>query len=159
MKANIIKLDNGLIRVKQQYIDNRFMKGALIPEDIFWMNGDSEGYITIPEHRLDEMENKRDEYLKKEKALFNCAKLNNQGIAFEKEGEIEKAIKIYEKNISSSNPYPAHHSYDRLLVLYRRLKDYEKEKRVCELAVSLFETEEKYKSRLVKINALIEKNK
>ena len=43
---------------------------------------------------------------------------NNQGIEFEKSGNIDEAIKCYEQNIVEGQ-YITRHPYDRLMVLYR----------------------------------------
>lgn len=72
--------------------------------------------------------------------LNQCASLNNQGIELEKVGLIDEAIKVYEDNIEG-DCYPATHSFERLMVLYRRRKDYANEIRVIEKAVSVFAKE------------------
>ena len=51
------------------------------------------------------------------------------------------------------------HSFDRLLVIYRRNKDYENELRVCERAISVFKKSDKYSKRLPKIEELLAKVK
>jgi hypothetical protein len=71
--------------------------------------------------------------------LNNTARLNNEGIAFEKSGKIEQAINIYESNIKIG--YPATHSYERLMILYHKRKDFENEKRVIEIAIQVFTKE------------------
>lgn len=72
--------------------------------------------------------------------LTACASLNNRGIELEKAGLIDEAIKVYEDNIKG-DCYPATHSFERLMVLYRRRKDYSNEIRVIEKAVSVFAKE------------------
>lgn len=78
---------------------------------------------------------------------------NDKRIKLEKQGYIAKAIAIYEENIKG-DCYLAIHPFNRLLVLYRKAKDYENEKRVAEKAISLF-SDNKYKVRLQKINLLM----
>lgn len=56
---------------------------------------------------------------------------------FEKEGEIDKAIEIYEKMISCATDLPG--PYNRLAILYRKLKRYHDEVRVLERAVYVYE--------------------
>lgn len=90
--------------------------------------------------------------------LPKCTDRNNQGIEYEKQGNIKEAIKVYEENIEPGC-YPAQHAFDRLLVLYRKLKDYKNEKRVCKRAISVFKKEQKYKDRLIKIENLISRTK
>lgn len=132
-----------------------FMGGGIIPEDLYWLTEDNKGYISFPKHRLDELEAKREERKRKTEKLYKCAELNNKGIELEKQGKIIEAITTYEDNIKA-DCYPARHSFDRLLVLYRKAKDYENEKRVVIKAISLF-NENKYKERLNKIELLISK--
>ena len=65
--------------------------------------------------------------------------LNNKGRELEKEGKIEEAIKCYEENMRLG--YPVVWSYKRLLSLYRKGKNYENEKRICLLIISMHEKE------------------
>lgn len=94
------------------------------------------------------------------KALKLCASRNNKGREYEKAGKIKQAISIYEKNIEG-DCYPATHSFERLMVLYRKMKDYENEKRVIERALVVFVDDEvlysKYSERLIKVRALYAK--
>ena len=83
-----------------------------------------------------------------------CAKNNNKGIALEKSGNIKAAIKVYEKNIGVDK-YPARHAYDRLMVLYRKLGDYENEERVVRIATIVFPNEQKYTERLTKVEKIL----
>lgn len=114
--------------------------------------------VTITKAQYLELE----ELLKKskefEQKLYLACELNNKGIELEKRGEIADAIAMYELNIRP-NTYLTMHPYDRLLVLYRKSKDYENEKRVCTLAIEKYPQEKKYKERLIKINGYIEKQK
>lgn len=68
--------------------------------------------------------------------LGKTARLNNIGIEHERNGDVDKAIEVYEENIQIG--YPATHSYDRLMKIYRRLKLYKKEKEVIEKAIQVF---------------------
>lgn len=83
-----------------------------------------------------------DESLKQKKEqdrlLSKCAQRNNRGSELEKAGEIRKAIKVYESNIQEGC-YPAFHSFNRLMVLYRKLKDYDNEIRVIKRALEVFQ--------------------
>lgn len=89
------------------------------------------------------------------KALKQCAKLNDRGIAHEKAGKIKSAIKVYEQNILSE--YPAHHSYKRLMVLYHKAKDYENEERVILRALYMFGNFPEYVDRLSKLISKLKK--
>lgn len=93
-----------------------------------------------------------------EKALRDTASNNNEGVAYEKAGDITNAIAIYEKNLEIA--YPALHSYERLMILYRREKRYEDEIRVIKKALIDFSIKshkthiEKWKNRLQKARQL-----
>lgn len=98
---------------------------------------------------------------RKEQALFSCARLNNIGMAHEKAGEIDLAIEVYEENIKLR--YPATHSYERLMILYRKRKEYQKELEVINIALQVFnnnqELIDKYNSRKIKTLTLLDKEK
>lgn len=70
------------------------------------------------------------------KILSKVSETNNKGIAFEKEGRIDEAIQVYEENILLK--HPATHAYKRLMILYRRNKDYDNELRVIKIAIEVF---------------------
>lgn len=95
----------------------------------------------------------------KDKALSNCARLNNKGKEYEMAGKIALAIRTYEKNIAE-DCYPATHSFDRLMVLYRKQKEYDKELAVIEKALMVFSSVDlrnKYEKRKQKVMELINK--
>ena len=87
-----------------------------------------------------------------EDLLEKTASLNNQGITLEREGKVEEAIKVYEENITLG--YPAHHSYDRLRILYNKRKDEENEKRILKLTIEKFGANPKIQKRLDKLNGI-----
>lgn len=72
--------------------------------------------------------------------LYACANSNNRGIELEKAGRVADAIQVYEANIAG-DCYPACHSFDRLMVLYRKQKDYANEIRVIGKAIEVFSKE------------------
>ena len=63
-------------------------------------------------------------------------KRNIKGIKHEKDGEIDLAIKIYEKNITEN--FEGNHPYDRLAIIYRKQKDYKNEIKVLNKAIEVF---------------------
>lgn len=133
---------------------------SCVPEEVFWRSQDAlwndEKYVEVSEQEYRTM---MERYKKKqldERRLSECVELNNKGIELEKNGEADAAIEVYEKNIKPGC-WPARHSFDRLLVLYRKRKDYTNELRVCKAAIELFEGEVKYKEKMVKINKRINK--
>ena len=62
---------------------------------------------------------------------------NLDGIKLEKKGEIEKAIRLYEKNVEED--FEGSHPYDRLAIIYRKRGEYEEEIRVLRKAIFVFE--------------------
>lgn len=133
---------------------------SCVPEEVFWRSQDAlwnnKKYVEVSEQ---EYRTIMERYKKKqldERRLSECVELNNKGIELEKNGETDAAIEVYEKNIKPGC-WPARHSFDRLLVLYRKRKDYTNELRVCKAAIELFDGEVKYKERMVKINKRINK--
>lgn len=114
---------------KQDYYEEQMIKAILSGKD----------FIMIPKSDYDEamrvLENRR----KQDEFLSQTAARNNEGIEFEKAGEADKAIAVYEENIAGG--YPAEHAYKRLMVLYRRRKDYNNEIRVIKRAIEVFEQE------------------
>ena len=69
----------------------------------------------------------------------NSSRLIHIGQSLEKEGMIDEAIAVYEKSILSK--LPATIPYDRLMVLYRKKKDYVNEIRIIKDAISVFMAE------------------
>lgn len=82
------------------------------------------------------MEEQFKAHVAKEKLLRTTAANNNAGLAYEKAGEIDKAIARYEQNIKIG--YPAKHSYERLRIIYKKKKDFDNMNRIIDL------TEEKF---------------
>jgi tetratricopeptide (TPR) repeat protein len=62
---------------------------------------------------------------------------NLKAIEFEKAGEIEKAIALYEENITEG--FKGNHPYDRLATLYKNQIDLDNEIRVLEKAIIVYE--------------------
>lgn len=77
----------------------------------------------------------------------NSSRLIHIGQSLEKEGMIEEAIAVYEKSILSK--IPATLPYDRLMILYRKKKDYENEIRIIKEAISVFMAENERRAELV----------
>lgn len=78
-------------------------------------------------------------------------------MAYEKNGNVDMAIITYEENIESD--YSANHAFERLMILYRRNKDYQNEIRVINRALEVFPKYYEYKERLRKATDLARKNK
>lgn len=101
------------------------------------------------------LEFKAKQHQQKTDALNKTAQLNSEGISFEKAGKIENAIAVYEENIKGG--YPATHSFDGLVILYRKLKRYGDEERVLYNALKVFKgksTNMDYQDRLKKLSMI-----
>lgn len=145
----------------QKFIDTYM---SAIPEKLFvrMLNKQIDGItdIEIDDAVVAKIKAKREKEKEAERKLNECAEMNNRGMELEAEGRIDEAILIYEENISSG--YPAAHSFDRLMILYRRTKDYKNEIRIIKKAIRIFAKYEKYierlNKRLVKVSELLEKS-
>lgn len=84
----------------------------------------------------------------REKQLSDTAKNNNKGIAYEKEGNIKSAIRIYEKNLEIG--YPATHSYSRLMIIYHKEKRFDDEIRVIRKAIEVFSSDARYSKDIIR---------
>lgn len=123
-------------------------------DDLIDMQLDGAKYVNIPSRTLLELNRRKKANAIESDKLSSCAARNNKGMEYEKDGDIDSAINIYEENILDG--YPAHHSYKRLMVLYHKQKDYENEIRVIERALEVFGNYPEYNDRLIKVNKLIE---
>ncbi|WP_202882531.1 hypothetical protein [Gracilibacillus saliphilus] len=89
---------------------------------------------------------------------------NLKGKELEKEGKVEEAMSLYWENVNER--FDGNFPYDRLTVIYRKQKDYDKEIEVLERAVHVFKTKvnkeradrtpklEKFEERLAKAKEL-----
>ena len=94
---------------------------------------------------------------------------NLKGIEFEKKEEIEKAIRLYERNVEED--FEGNHPYDRLAIIYRKRGEYKEEIRVLRKAIFVFENKVhsgrmdgepkllKFRERLDKAMRKLEKSK
>lgn len=98
-------------------------------------------YLKTLEHKLNEVI-----------SLIN--QNNEKGKELEEQGNFKEAATFYEKNLIID--YSDKLCIDRLLIVYRKLKDYENEKRICEIAIQKYSAK-KYKDRLLTIEDKINK--
>jgi len=82
---------------------------------------------------------------------------NLRGRELEKQGEIDKAIILYEQNVTdeADTPFP----YERLSILYDKAGRYQDAIRVLEKAVLVFRSINKQKDKLAKFVERLEKVK
>lgn len=101
------------------------------------------------------------EYRKQEKIFAKQVERNLNGIELEKQGRVEEAIELYEKNVEEN--FEGSHPYTRLAIIYSKQKRKDDEIRVLKRAIYVFENIipnlrgyetpklEKYKERLRKL--------
>lgn len=65
------------------------------------------------------------------------AERNLKGAEFEKNGNLEKAIELYEENVAES--FKGNHPYDRLATIYKNQNDLDNEIRILEKAILVYE--------------------
>lgn len=146
----------------QSFID-KF--NGFIPERLFvkllQKSIDGISCCEVPDSAIERIEKAKMKYNMQAERMSACADRNNHGLELEKNGKIDEAIAVYEDNIADG--YPATHSFERLMVLYRKSKDYKQEKRVIKRACTVFKKHpslfNKYMSRLEKVETLINKRK
>ena len=94
------------------------------------------------------------EWRQQENKEIQQVKRNNQGIDLEKKGHIDKAIELYEQNISEN--FIGNHPYDRWAIIYRKRNQIDDEIRVLEKAVWVFENivNKKRQDRLSKLDRI-----
>lgn len=156
---SLTPIPNGCERVSIDAFLDKYIYGASIPEDLFieLQKRSLKGFTfaDIPISTIELIKQKYEITKRRDEALQKCADLNNKGIAFEKAGDIDEAIKCYEENIADG--CKGHHSYSRLVIIYRKQKKYDDEIRVINRAIEIFGDDEYYKKRLQK--AMILKGK
>ncbi|MWB95466.1 hypothetical protein GON26_13940 [Flavobacterium sp. GA093] len=62
---------------------------------------------------------------------------NLKGTEFEKTGDLENAIELYEANVEEN--FKGNHPYDRLATIYKNQNDIDNEIRVLEKAIVIYE--------------------
>ena len=138
--------------IYKMYGDNKDKELIFNAQEIARLNGYN--YFVAPKDKYERLLKSTEEHEKANEILKLTAELNNKGIALEKENKIDEAITIYEENVKLK--YPASHSYDRLMILYRKKQDIQNEKRIIELAIQIFSGKNatlvsKYEQRLKKL--------
>lgn len=111
-----------------------------IPDDLYFFLLELElekQYYNLPMDIYDKILSDKAKTDKFNESLSKATSLNNKGIELEKEGKIDEAIAVYEQNIEG-DCYPAHHSFDRLIVIYGSRKDYDNKRRVLKKAIEIF---------------------
>ena len=87
------------------------------------------------DHKDPDVLAKQSAYLRATQAMgFIFLERNEKGTKFENEGQIDKAIQLYEANVADE--YMGQHPYERLRIIYRKRNDYTNAIRVCQAAVN-----------------------
>lgn len=127
------------------------------------MSGSPDDFLLIPDADYYEAMQSLEARRLEEERLLGTARRNNEGTELEKSGRIDDAIAVYEENIKVG--YPASHSYERLMILYRKRKEYDQEIRVILRAIEVFASAGttdllfKYNDRLEKATELLSRQK
>lgn len=111
-------------------------------------NFEGRKFLYVDNQTYERLNDKWHKYQKSQLDLAKTAELNNKGIEFEKSNLYEDAIKTYEECIKLR--YPATHAYERLMILYRKIGAYEHEQRVINIAVEVFNEENKRRADIAK---------
>lgn len=156
---------DGIVKVSVRSLMKKYM--AVMPQDFFFdLNSATlKGVKTVfvKSSVIADLDKALVEKKEKDKWLRDCSVRNNRGIEHEKNGKVRLAVKAYEDNIKEGC-YPACHAFDRLMIIYRKQKDFENEIRVIDRAIDVLcprypDLLEKYSTRKIKAQALLGKNK
>ena len=100
---------------------------------------------------------KQAKYQKQQKTLDKQVERNLKGVELEKKGRTDKAIELYEQNVSEN--FDGNHPYDRLAIIYRKRNQMDDEIRVLEKAIWVFRNiiSRKRQDRLPKLNKFKER--
>ena len=115
-------------------ISDKKVKAETEGEKLKRLNLEYEELLKDPNSSLKLIEKHRNRISKIENNIVNR---NLKGIELEKEGKIDEAIKLYEKNIKEE--FEGSHPYERLAIVYSKKGSLEDEIRVLEKAVWVFE--------------------
>ncbi|MEG1387795.1 MAG: hypothetical protein RSC72_11150 [Algoriella sp.] len=113
----------------------------------------NKGKLEIEITVYNKIKEKTEKYIVKDNLLKETARLNNLGIGYEKNNNIDLAIETYLENIKLG--YPARHSYNRLIILYTKNKEFNKALEISVLAIKKFPKETKYKEKRDKLKLKI----
>lgn len=141
------------VLVTWKKVEELKMQGFLDMNTFIEMN--NKGYANVSRVKWEKMCKEAEKYRKWEMLLNETAELNNKGKQLEEDGDVEGAIAVYEECMKLR--YAAFYSYQRLMVLYHRRKDYENEKRVIKIAIEVFERENKCPNDVAKWKARLER--
>ena len=130
-------------------------------ELIFRASLRGEPYIYYPRDKWEKAVEEHEKEKRKEQMMYTSASLNNKGIEQEKEGDIQNAILTYEENIrlfeeAGEFGFLTKHPYDRLIILYHKLKDSENEKRILNKATVLYPDDTRYQKKLAILSGSFE---
>lgn len=153
---------------KKYLIENKYLKDNK-PTEKGERILEEHGFV-VENHKLDSGYNRYIKEAKKNNSSSEPSKdmvdNNLRGMGFEKQKNIEAAIRLYEYNIEHG--FNGSHPYERLVIIYRRMKDYDNEIRIIKSALRLYSNHaiarEWYEKRLnkaekLKLRESIQKNK
>lgn len=136
------------VQITKQYFEQLIKYSNEDINKYTFQENENDLLIWVDNLYLKTLENKLNEVI----SLIN--QNNEKGKELEEQGNFKEAAIFYEKNLVID--YSDKLCIDRLLIVYRKLKDYENEKRICELAIQKYSSK-KYKDRLLTIEDKITK--
>ncbi|MFL0266780.1 hypothetical protein [Candidatus Clostridium radicumherbarum] len=90
------------------------------------------------ENDINKIENAGNDEVEVEDNIFKMQKERNiRAEELEKQGDVKGAIKLYEENIKEG--FPGILPYDKLLVIYKKEKNYDEELRIINRAIEVFD--------------------
>ena len=128
------------VRVRIDDFLEEYIVGDSIPEGVLMelqlkrLAGEEEACVS--QAVMTAVQEKCAKYWKEETARETCMVLEQQAQELEENGEIEKAITLYERNVESG--YPAYRSFDRLVAIYDERGDLKKKIQVLKKAIDAF---------------------
>jgi len=84
--------------------------------------------------RVEEMQLFYSDYLSQSESIHRCFMRNVMGIKFEKNGNIEESVALYELNLSEN--FEGMHPYKRLAIIYSKYKLMREAERVLRVGIN-----------------------
>ena len=123
--------------------------GTVVPFEIWEeANSKKDGYMLVDKSEYKHWLSESNKNKSFEQNIHMTAQFNDEGKVVEANKDYDSAIKIYEANIALGGI--ATHSYERLMILYRKKKDYQNEIRIIDRYIKIFMKENERRARVAK---------
>lgn len=121
--------------------------GSVVPLEICEV-ANVNGFIYVDKSEYENWLKEFNENESYEQLIHMTAKLNYEGKAAEANKDYDSAIKIYESNVALGGI--ATHQYERLMILYRKKKDYQNEIKTIDRYIEIFMKENERRAKIAK---------